>query len=76
MWADTATSISCPACRHRRMGRSKIPFATFNELTPRWRSLVGNVPMLAWGQHQVSQGHQEWTISSSGSQETQLKVLC
>lgn len=57
------------------MGGSKILFASFNELTPRWGGLVGNLPVLAWGQHQVLQGHQEWSISSLGSQKTQLKVL-
>lgn len=72
MWVATATSISHLACRHHGMGGSKILFASFNELTPRWGGLVGNLPVLAWGQHQVLQ---EWSISSSGSQETQLEVL-
>lgn len=70
MRVATATSISHLPCRHHGMGGSKILFASFNELTPRWEGLVGNLPVLAWGQHQVLQGHQERSISSSGSQET------
>lgn len=75
MWAATATSICHSAHRYHRTGRSKILFASFNEPSPRWGGLVGNLPAVAWGQQQASQGHQEWSISSSGSQETQLKVL-